>query len=732
MSDRKSGFRISVLTAAIAVAAVPFLSGVSGAQQAAQPGISPELEQVCSSAAPGELIPVIIVLEEQAGLDALLPLAQSLSRRERRAFAVTALSALSQSTQRRVLQSLEAARTEGRSRSIVPLWVGNGVLALAAPEVIRSLAALPEVRTVLWDPPLQPGQAEDAGQDDPAHFSSIPPGGTPESIWWQVTYVRATEAWDLGYRGEGIVVAVLDSGFDRFHPDLASHVWNNLDEIAGNGTDDDGNGYIDDTWGWNFQGNNNNPYPLSGQESHGTNCAGIVAGDGSAGTNTGVAPGASLMSCKVNTWGQNILAIEYAIANGADVISMSRSEKWRFTPKPDYDWWRSITDNELLAGICHANSIGNEGDNLSTDPIPFNISAPGGNPAPWRHPEQIQAGVSGIIGCGAIAQNDVIADYSSRGPATWEDIHSHWPEYPHAVRTDFRDYPWWGGSSGLIKPDLVAPGPGTRSTTFPGGGYGTFAGTSAATPHVAAAMAICLQANPDLSPEDVAMILQTTAFDLGSPGKDNVFGAGKLDCYAAVQAARQLASNGTIRGVVRSAVSESPIAQVLVEVVGVSYSVVTGTDGAFELVLPESSYQLRFSHPDYLTRVVPVSLPAGTIVTLDVLLERNLTGLEDTQIGRGAGLELRQNSPNPCGSRTAILYAVDTSRPVVLAIFDIQGRSVRRLVDGVVPAGTHSVQWDGRDDRGASAGSGIYLYQITDGRDSVTRAMVVLATSAPH
>jgi hypothetical protein len=331
------------------------------------------------------------------------------------------------------------------------------------------------------------------------------------------------------------------------------------------------------------------------------------------------------MSCKVSSWSQNIAGIQYAIDNGADVISMSRSEKWRFTPKPNYDWWRSITDNELLLGIFHANSIGNEGDNQNTDPVPFNISAPGGCPAPWRHPDQVQAGVSGIIGCGAVDQFDGIASYSSIGPFAWEDIRVHWPAYPYAVRPEYQDYPWWGGDAGIIKPDIVAPGPDTRSTQ-PGGGYAVFSGTSAATPHIAGAMALCLQANPELTPESMAMILQTTASDLGSPGKDNVFGAGKLNCHEAVIEALAFDNLGVVSGSVVDAATQAPIAGVLIEVVGETQSTMTNPFGYYQLVLPANTYTLRFIHFDYDEATAEVTIDPKGVVDLDQPLDKRPTG----------------------------------------------------------------------------------------------------------
>jgi subtilisin family serine protease len=545
----------SLLLLLCSLAACGLLSGV--AAQAAQWGISPDLQTVLDRTAADEHVPVVIVMAEQADVDALLPIVRSMDREQRRVFARNELVRLAESTQARILDRLETA--QGKAEKIRSLWLGNGIAAQITPDLIAEFAAYPEVRTILWDPPIPWEEAQDlVGTGSPAAATG------QRSILWHLYNVNAVEAWNMaepGFRGEGVVIAVVDCGVDRTHPDLANHMWVNVDEIPDNGIDDDLNGYIDDTWGWDFMSGDNNPMPNSASESHGTICAGCAAGDGTAGNSTGVAPEALIMACKVNSWSQNIDGIQYAIDNGADVITMSRSEKWRFIPKPDYDWWRANTDGELLSGIFHANSIGNEGDNLYSDPIPFNIAAPGNCPSPWRHPEQVQAGVSGIVGCGAVAQSGALAYFSSFGPAAWEDFSAHWPEYPYSVRLEYQDYPWWGGLPGLLKPDVVAPGLNVTTTTYPGGGYTTTSGTSLSTPIVAGVMALVAQANPNLTPEQMSMVLQTTATDLGAPGKDTSYGAGQVDAVAAILAAQQIQSTGVVRGVENAAVSRLTLEQ---------------------------------------------------------------------------------------------------------------------------------------------------------------------------
>src|SRR5262249_32548401 len=113
-------------------------------------------------------------------------------------------------------------------------------------------------------------------------------GGTPGAD------VKAPAAWDLTTGSSSIVIAVVDDGVEKTHPDLAANIFVNSHEIPGNGIDDDGNGYIDDVNGWDFSGNDNDASP-GASDFHGTSVAGVAAGRG----NNGIGVTGACQTCRI-------------------------------------------------------------------------------------------------------------------------------------------------------------------------------------------------------------------------------------------------------------------------------------------------------------------------------------------------------------------------------------------------------------------------------------------------
>ena len=166
---------------------------------------------------------------------------------------------------------------------------------------------------------------ESAATTDPtAAFADVAYYGSSDD--WSVNSINAPEAWAQGYAGKGVVVAIVDSGVDLDHIDLDTNIWTNSDEIAGNGRDDDQNGYVDDVHGWDFAYDDNNPDDTNG---HGTHLAGIVAAERNGSGATGVAYDATIMPVQVldsrgsGTMWDVAAGIRYGVDNGADIINLS-------------------------------------------------------------------------------------------------------------------------------------------------------------------------------------------------------------------------------------------------------------------------------------------------------------------------------------------------------------------------------------------------------------------------
>ena len=258
-------------------------------------------------------------------------------------------------------------------------------------------------------------------------------------VFWGLDRLGAPEVWNAGYTGTGITVAVIDTGVDYTHSDLDGNIWINSGEIAGNGIDDDRNGYIDDVRGWNFDANTNN---VMDDNSHGTHVAGTIAGENNGVGITGVAYNAKIMAVKVlNANGSGTLAavangIRYAANNGAKVINLSLG---------------GGGSSELLAAVSYATSRG-----------AVVVMAAGNEGAPVPSSPASYAQSYGLA-VGAIDSAGNLAAFSNRAGSTPLDY-------------------------------ITAAGVNVYSTV-PGGRYASYNGTSMATPHIAGAMALLQQAN---------------------------------------------------------------------------------------------------------------------------------------------------------------------------------------------------------------------------------------------
>jgi len=483
--------------------------------------ISEELSARIRGVSPNEFIRVNVILKEQLDPRVLEQEVRGKSQRDARGIVVQRLKTWAQNTQAGLLRGVAEEEGRGNVRRVRSLWITNAVNLEARAGAIPGIALLPDVQRVECDLrrfSLQVGGARTGPTQRPGETN---PYGALTDTAWGVSKLRAPSAWRLGYRGSGVVIAHLDTGIDSSHVDLRGQLWHNTGEVPNNGRDDDDNGYVDDYIGYDFVAHDPNP---NDADDHGTFTAGIMCGSGRGGSLTGIAPDAKVMVLKMmGPAGESYLssaweAMQYAIANGADVINMSFGD-----PEPDRGTWRLNCKYCDVAGLTIAKSAGNRQGNGV--PPHNQITTPGDVPNPLA-PSYPNC----VVTVGGTTADDALYESSSYGPVTWQTI-SPWYDYP---------YP-----PGLIKPDVAAPGVAVKSTRR-GGGYLIADGTSAAAPHVAGTVALMLSKNMLLSNKQIDSILEATAIDLGPAGKDTAFGAGRIDALLAVNAVQPVRVSGNI------------------------------------------------------------------------------------------------------------------------------------------------------------------------------------------
>ena len=260
---------------------------------------------------------------------------------------------------------------------------------------------------------------------------------------WGMARIDAPGAWDHSTGSSNVVVAVIDTGLDYNHPELKDRAWHNPGEIAGNGIDDDGNGYVDDIYGWDFCNNDSDPMDDHG---HGTHCSGTITGTGNNGVGVaGVSWNARVMGLKflcANGSG-NIYSASLAVRYAADNHATLTSNSWG-----GGGYSQALYDTILYAQTKNQLFVAAAG-NAAT-----NIDITNSYPAGYDLPNIIS----------------VAASDSGDGKAS------------------FSNY-------GATRVDLTAPGVGILST-LPNNSYAAWSGTSMATPHVSGALGLYYAANP--------------------------------------------------------------------------------------------------------------------------------------------------------------------------------------------------------------------------------------------
>ncbi|MDH7486538.1 MAG: S8 family serine peptidase [Anaerolineae bacterium] len=482
----------------------------------------------------------IVHLREKADLGPALRVPEKLARRQAVVDALQATAGRSQRELRLLLDELQAA---GHVQAAQPLWITNAIVVTGDVEALKALAAQPEVERIRAD--------HEHWLPEPLPTSAVVPSAT---VAWNLRLIGADRVWnELGITGRGVVVANMDSGVDWEHPALRP---------AYRGGPQGAHDY---NW-YDVTGT----YPAAPDDGlgHGTHTMGILVGHNpqAAVQHIGVAPGARWMAVKVfddrgrTTDSMLHQGFQWILAptdrRGAapdpskapDVLNSS----WGASNIADPTFWDDVAALRA-AGILPVFSGGNKGE-LGEGAV--------GTPAGYPH----------SFCAGAIDANELLAEWSSRGPSYW----------------------------GEIKPDIAAPGVAVLSS-LPNGEYEAWDGTSMAAPHAAGTAALLLAANPALTVDDLETFMTGTAYDLGQPGPDNGYGAGRLDAYAAVSWAL---GAGRLAGQVIVADTGLPLASAQVEGVsgnpghapstGSGHSFRTASDarGAYAVAVPAGRYRV--------------------------------------------------------------------------------------------------------------------------------------------
>ena len=306
---------------------------------------------------------------------------------------------------------------------------------------------------------------------------NVEPNDPKYPLQWNLPKIESPLAWDVTTGSDKVVIAFVDSGVDLDHLELEDKIWTNAGEIPDNKIDDDGNGYVDDVHGWDFV--NWHGEPQDGYW-HGTFMASIAAamtnnGDGMA----GVSWGAEIMPIKVfdDQWLKlwHIAGgIEYAADNGAKIINLS----WALTGSDYPQALRTAVDYaHFNKGALVVAAAGNSFDSSHKYP----------------------AALDHVVSVAATDRGDGHPDFS-----TYND-----------------------------KVDIAAPGVDILGLCLKGI-YGWLPGTDAAAAHVSGLAALIWSVNPTLTNDEVEDIIESTAVDLGEPGRDDRFGYGRIDANTAV------------------------------------------------------------------------------------------------------------------------------------------------------------------------------------------------------
>jgi hypothetical protein len=472
---------------------------------------------------------------------------------------------LSQKSPAKILRGLQNRTLKSKNRLLKAIKKSSLSGALQAPKVLRSLwiansVAMRVQPEFLRDILAKMDELESLRLDK---VVTLPPVVSTQDIpetyasFQGVAYglkrIGADRVWrELGITGKDVVVGLLDTGVAK-HAALDGKVLRAKDfaSFYDDNTPNDGNG-------------------------HGTHTAGTIGGREVEGRAIGVAPGVSFIVGKIFNDGG--LSTDSSILDGLQWMTDPDgdpetndfprviSNSWG-SSEFEQSWWDAIALWRAL-GIVPIFAAGNSG------PFPGTIGIPAVFP--------------NVLAIGASDGGDEILRFSSRGPNLFQ-------------------------GELVSKPDIVAPGSEIVSASHLREGYVQMSGTSMAVPHVAGVVALMLEANPSLSPDDIFSILQKTAHNLGVPGKDVESGHGRID---ALKAVRWALKNATLQ---LELLTETPY---WVQIMPGNYSYHVDSLSPFNLALSEGSYEVEINVYGFLPVKTTVLLEEGQVTSLSPTLKK--------------------------------------------------------------------------------------------------------------
>lgn len=408
-----------------------------------------------------QTVTVIVQLRQQANL----PPGKGLGRAGQLSRVIEALTVTAEKTQGPVKRFLEEKKSVGAvKKSFTSFWIFNGFSVTATPDAVQELALQPDVLSISAD------ELDIVPASLPTSLSNPEPN---------ISLANAPALWSMGYTGQGIVVASMDSGVSLSHSDLSAR-WRGGSN----------------SWYDPYGQHPTTPTDLSG---HGTWTMGVMVGNDSGGSTIGVAPGAQWIAVKM-----------FNDAGGSTATAIHLGFQWLLNPDGN------ISTADAPQVVNNSWTYAYPGCYLDFEPDLQSLRAAGilpvfaaGNSRPGANTSFSPANNPSAFAVGAIDNNSTVFGMSSRGPTTC------------------------GGSTGVF-PELVAPGVNIRTADL-GGSFTTASGTSLSAPHVAGGLALLLSAYPNLTASDQSNALINSALDLGASGPDDVYGYGRLDLLAAYQ-----------------------------------------------------------------------------------------------------------------------------------------------------------------------------------------------------